>query len=150
MGVSPPPSAAKRWGLGLLLACALVAPAVAWGVHRQWGWSLTAVSGAWMTWALLGAPLLEETVFRLGLQAQLERRLVVAAQPSLRRHATAWAGVAAAAAFASVHAPQHGWACVAWLVPGLALAALWTGTRRLAWCVGAHAWFNLCLWWVSR
>lgn len=147
---SRPPSAASGWGGTLLLACVLAAPAMAWGVHRQWGLSLAAEPGAWLAWALLGAPLLEEAVFRLGLQAQLERWLASATHPALRHHAVPCAAVATAVAFASVHAPQHGWGCLAWLVPGLALGAVWANSRRWEWCVLIHAWFNLCLWLASR
>lgn len=142
---------ARAWpAWGLLLALWLMAPAVAWVVHQQWGWSLAAASAPWMAWALLGSPVVEEAIFRLGLQAQLERWLSTAPHPWLGRHAAACACALASMAFASVHAPQHGWASVAWLAPGLALGAVWVTHRRWMPCVLTHAWFNLCLWLVSQ
>ncbi len=87
---------------------------------------------------LLVAPLLEETVFRVGLQDALMRS----------RHALS--PTAAALALALVVALVHVWArqdllALGVVVPAAAIGLLYNRWRRLRWCVLAHAAMN-ALW----
>jgi membrane protease YdiL (CAAX protease family) len=83
---------------------------------------------------LLWAPLVEELIFRWGLQEALMR-----AWP--RRHG--WVALVCAVLFAVAHAATHGAAWLPlYLVPGLALAALYAVRRNLTLCVLAHAAMN--------
>ncbi|MGZ8259155.1 MAG: JDVT-CTERM system glutamic-type intramembrane protease MrtJ [Caldimonas sp.] len=85
---------------------------------------------------LVGAPLLEEVVFRGGLQEQLLGRLSPAA-----------ANASTAVAFALAHGVTRSswWLASAVLLPACALGCLYERERRLAPCVLAHAAMNL-LW----
>ena len=120
-----------RSGLsGLAAACAVaVAVAVA----------AAAAAGAlpWpLVWLLVGAPLVEEVIFRLGVQETLLRRL-----PASR---AGWATLLTAAAFAGAHLlVRPGWMAAATVLPALAIGLLYGRTRRLAPCVLWHALFNL-------
>lgn len=128
----------------LWLAAALwtAAPAVAWAANQVAGMALAPAQWTGWAWALIGAPLLEEWVFRpllqQGLHVHWSSRLGAA-------RAGWWAAAAASMVFALAHAPAHGWAALWWLVPGAALAALWQLGARLALCASTHAWFNACL-----
>ena len=101
------------------------------------GGVITAVAGdaqALRAWTLLAvAPVIEEVVFRAGLQEALLRR------PGLR----AWATPLTALAFALAHLPAHGalWA-MATAGPALLVGAVYARTRRLAPCVALHAGMN--------
>jgi CAAX amino terminal protease family. len=83
---------------------------------------------------LLGAPLLEEIVFRGGLQEQL---LLARISPAA---ANAWT----AAAFALGHGlTRSWWLAAAVVLPAWALGRLYQRERRLVPCVAAHAAMNL-------
>ena len=85
---------------------------------------------------LVGAPLLEEVVFRTGLHEQL----------LLARLSPASANALTAAAFALGHGlTRSWWLAVAVVLPGWALGRLYQRERRLAPCVAAHAALNM-LW----
>lgn len=87
---------------------------------------------------LVGAPLLEESVFRAGLQEQL----------LLARVSPATANALTAAAFALAHGLTRSWGLAAAVVlPAWALGWLYQRERRLAPCVAAHAALNLV--WVG-
>lgn len=89
------------------------------------------------SFALGVAPVLEETVFRAGLQETLLRRGA----------AGVWSVLFTAAAFAAAHALWRPgpWA---WATGGPALLLGWVylRTRRLWPCIALHALFN-ALWW---
>ena len=83
---------------------------------------------------LLAAPVLEETVFRAGLQETLLRRL----SPG-----TAAANALTALAFMAAHlALRPSGLSALTVVPALALGALYQRRRRLAPCIALHALFN--------
>ena len=90
-----------------------------------------------MVMLLVLAPLLEETVFRAGLQEALLRRW----------HRASWlANVATAAAFGLAHAlVRSDSAAFAVAVPALLIGALYQRTGRLRYCVVLHAAMN-ALW----
>jgi membrane protease YdiL (CAAX protease family) len=89
-----------------------------------------------LAWLILGAPLVEEVIFRLGLQESLLRRLPA-------RHAWA-ANLLTALAFAGAHLlVRPGWLAAATLLPALAIGWTYGRQRRLAPCVLWHALFNL-------
>ena len=82
---------------------------------------------------LLAAPLLEEIVFRAGLQEALLRRTDSALM----------ANVVTALAFAAAHGAVHADAQAALTaVPALAIGLLYQRRRRLAPCLALHALFN--------
>jgi membrane protease YdiL (CAAX protease family) len=111
--------------LGLAAALMLLA---AWAADLTLQWPLA--------WLLLGAPLVEEVSFRLGLQESLLRRL-----PAGR----AWAAnLITALAFAGAHLlVRPGWLAVATVLPALLIGHLYGRTRCLLPCVLWHALFNL-------
>ena len=83
---------------------------------------------------LVGAPVLEEVVFRAGLHEQL--LLARVAPPS--------ANAVTAAAFALGHGlTRSWWLAAAVVVPAWALGWLYQRERRLAPCIAAHAAMNL-------
>jgi membrane protease YdiL (CAAX protease family) len=83
---------------------------------------------------VLGAPLLEELVFRGGLQEQL---LLARVSPGA---ANAWTVLA----FALGHGlTRSWWLAAAVALPAWALGRLYQRERRLAPCVAAHAAMNL-------
>jgi membrane protease YdiL (CAAX protease family) len=148
--------------LAVVWAAAL---AVAWVAQHWLGIGLRpAGAGAWL-WVLLGAPVLEESVFRLLVQSSLHDGLQRWCPPLRSRFWPRSAAVRAAVrgwtaehgatvltmlAFAAAHAPAQGWRCLWWLVPGWALAEVWRRGGSLAACVATHAWFNLSLALLSR
>ncbi len=137
-----PGSGPSRATIPLAVVLWLVAPVVAWAAHLTMGMSLAPVHWSSWAWALLGAPLLEEWVFRPLLQQGLHHYW----SPRLGRTRAGWSAAAAAsAAFALAHVPAHGTAALWWMVPGAALATLWQLGGRLALCTATHAWFNACL-----
>ena len=86
---------------------------------------------------LLIAPVLEEIVFRAGLQEALERRLRPLAG------AAAVANVLSACAFAAAHlAVRPGVLAGLTLIPALLLGQLYQRQRHLAPCIALHALFN--------
>ncbi len=105
------------------------------------------LAGAWAmaptdaVWLLVVAPVLEETVFRAGLQEELLR--------SARLRAAAGAvsaNVFTAFAFASVHlALQPGLLAALTVLPALFIGAVYQRQRRLVPCIAMHALFN-ALW----
>lgn len=93
-----------------------------------------AAPGAQAVALLLAAPLLEEIVFRTGLQEAL-----------LRRASAAWlANGLSALAFAAAHVAVRGdMQAALTFLPALAIGHLYQRQRRLAPCVALHALFNL-------
>lgn len=85
---------------------------------------------------VIGAPVLEEVVFRAGLHEQL----------LLARLPPASANALTAAAFALGHGlTRSWWLAAAVVLPAWALGRLYQGERRLAPCIAVHAAMNL-LW----
>lgn len=110
------------WLAALLLALGALLPAPAWTL-------------------LVFAPVVEEIVFRLGLQEALLRHL--------QRHGSAGnfaANAMTAVAFAAAHAAfsPGSLACLTAL-PALATGRLYQQQRRVVPCIGLHALFN-ALW----
>ena len=90
--------------------------------------------------SLFWAPLLEELVFRGGLQEWLLRR----------GHGAALANGFTAVAFTAAHALTHeGLAWLALLAPAIVLGALYNRTRSLACCIAAHSAMN-GVWLLAR
>lgn len=100
---------------------------------------------------LVVAPLIEEILFRRGLQEELLRSTRFAAFASRfgqAAHARACI-VVTAAAFAAAHlAVNPGWMAAGTLLPALAIGALYGRRRRLVPCVLLHAAFNF-VWFVA-
>ena len=129
----PPGASRQLWGVGgaggtgvalLLLAGVGVAAAHA-GAGMQRVWVL-----------LVLAPLIEEAVFRAGLQEALLRRW----------NAPLWANVFTALAFGLAHAAVRGDAAgFAVAVPALLIGAVYGRWRQLRLCVALHAAMN-ALW----
>lgn len=133
-------SAARRvQGLRLdapLGAAVLLAPAAAWAWHRlapqDAATAMPDGQGLWML--LLVAPVLEEIVFRAGLQAGLVRH---GWRPGV-------AMVVASAAFAAWHlAAGQGPAALAVFLPSLVFGHAYA-RHGLACAMACHAWFNAC------
>ena len=82
---------------------------------------------------LIAAPVLEETLFRGGVQEAL-----------LRHGKAAWAAnVLTAAAFGLAHVAARGdGAAFAVVLPALAVGVVYNRWRRLRWCVALHAAMN--------
>ncbi len=104
------------------------------------GVALAGVATAPAAWValLVIAPVLEEVVFRAGLQEQLLRRLQV-------QHAAAAfaANALTALAFAAAHLAVHASALAALTaVPALLIGDVYQQHRRLAPCIALHALFN--------
>jgi membrane protease YdiL (CAAX protease family) len=94
---------------------------------------------------LVLAPLLEELIFRSGLQEALLRR-----SPRATRRGAVFANVITATLFALCHfALQRGALSALTLFPALAVGWIYQRTRRLAPCVAAHAAMN-AMWLVGR
>lgn len=89
---------------------------------------------------LVIAPVLEEVVFRAGLQEWL-----------LRRHIRPLASaVGSAMAFALMHGLTRSWLLAAWVfVPGLVLGAVYARKRRLGPVVVLHSAMNLVWLWAG-
>jgi membrane protease YdiL (CAAX protease family) len=109
-------------------------------------WSLTAVLLAaavnfshlpltTLCWLLIGAPLVEETLFRAGLQTTLMRRAVPAS--------AAWAALAFAAAHLLHQGPLQ---AALTALPAFGIGLVFARTRRLGDCIALHALCNAC--WV--
>jgi membrane protease YdiL (CAAX protease family) len=106
--------------------------------------SLTRFAPSW-AWVVLGAPLVEEVIFRAGLQTWLIDRL--AAHPRVGRLAPALQAALAisltALAFAAAHlARQPGLLSLLTVLPALLLGGLYQQQRRLRCCVLLHGIFN--------
>jgi membrane protease YdiL (CAAX protease family) len=103
------------------------------------------VPGAWVV-LLVVAPVLEETVFRAGLQETLLRRL------ARQRGGALAANVGTALAFAAAHMVLHpGVLAALTLLPALLVGAVYQRGRRLAPCIAVHATFNaLWLAWAAH
>jgi membrane protease YdiL (CAAX protease family) len=92
-----------------------------------------------LVWLLLGAPVVEEIVFRVGLHECLLRALVT----YVRRWPLWSANLAVALAFAVAHAvARPDVASAATLIPALAIGALYQRHRRVWPCIALHAAFN--------
>lgn len=107
------------------LALALVADGTGVGAHR-----------AWLLLAI--APIVEELVFRTGLQESLLRRGLTA------RASAAWTAIAFAAAHAAFRGDP---AAAVVVVPALAIGALYARGRSVAACIVLHAAMNAC--WIG-
>lgn len=87
---------------------------------------------------LVGSPMLEEIVFRLGLQEQL---LKACMRPAA-------ANVSTALAFALAHGMARSWQLAGWvLLPACALGWIYQHGRRVGPCVAAHSAMNLA--WIG-
>ncbi len=87
-------------------------------------------------WLVVGAPVVEEVIFRLGLQQELLRRL----QP----HSAWLANGLTALAFAVAHSLSHSPVmALLTLLPALFIGNFYQRSHRLAPCIALHAFFNL-------
>lgn len=94
---------------------------------------------------LLLAAVLEEVLFRGGLQEGLMRRW-----PSVRWAGVSGANVLASGLFALAHGVFRSWALAACAaLAGLLLGGVYERQRRLAPCIALHAGMNL-VWWLIR
>jgi membrane protease YdiL (CAAX protease family) len=113
--------------------------------RRRWAWLGAAAAAAIVLaalattplahalWLLLAAPLLEEIVFRAGLQEALLQRC----------DSAPLANVVTAFTFAAAHVAVHADAQTALtLLPALAIGLVYQRQRRLAPCIAWHALFN--------
>jgi membrane protease YdiL (CAAX protease family) len=92
---------------------------------------------------LLIAPVVEEIVFRAGLQEALERRL------GARAGAAPLANALTACAFAAAHVAVHpGLLAGLTVLPALLVGRVYQVQRRLAPCIALHAVFN-AIWWLG-
>ena len=90
-------------------------------------------------WLLAGAPVVEEVIFRLGLQQELLARL----------RSPAVANAATALAFALAHGLSQGTGqSLLTLLPALVIGVLYQRSRRVAPCIALHCAFN-AIWLVS-
>lgn len=103
--------------------------ALVWLVARQ-----PLVMPPWpAVWLLAGAPVVEEVIFRLGLQQELLARLK---SPTL-------ANVLTALVFALAHGLSQGtWQSLLKLLPALAIGSVFQQSRRVAPCIALHSAFN--------
>jgi membrane protease YdiL (CAAX protease family) len=97
----------------------------------------TVAPAAWIA-LLLTAPVVEEVVFRAGVQEQLLRRL-----PGRQTGAAFAANALTALAFAAAHMAAHADTRAALTaVPALLIGRVYQHRRRLAPCIALHALFN--------
>ena len=116
------PSARLLWS-GVCLG------ALVWLLARQ-----PLVMPSWsVLWLLAGAPVVEEVIFRLGLQQEFLSRV----------RSPAVANVATAVVFALAHGLSQGTGLsLLTLLPALAVGLIYQRSRRVAPCVALHAAFN--------
>jgi membrane protease YdiL (CAAX protease family) len=90
---------------------------------------------------LLLAPLVEETVFRLGLQRWLQGRINARIGP------LSLANLLSSVVFAGLHVLRHGAPLMALtMMPALVFGWAWENSGgRLRYPVLIHGWYNLCL-----
>jgi membrane protease YdiL (CAAX protease family) len=116
--------------VGACMAALCVALLTPPGAHDAWTVVLLVVL----------APVLEEVVFRAGLQESLLRRGL----------APVWTNVLCAAAFAVLHGLTRSWLLAAWVIPpALLLGALYARTRTLGAVVALHAAMNFIWLWAG-
>lgn len=102
-------------------------------------------------WMLVGAPLVEDAVFRYLLQDGLAKMLMAKHRlGNLQLVAGHVANALTSLVFVVAHPVAHTlmfqlW----WLLPSLVLGELWRRYQRYEACAATHAWFNLCLWFVD-
>lgn len=114
--------------VGLLLLCAALSTLVGLIGHPS-----SVVPAGSVVWMLAGAPVVEEVIFRLGLQQELLTRLCPASA----------ANVLTGLAFAAAHGLSQGTPqALLTLLPALAIGAIYQRSRRLAPSVALHAAFN--------
>ena len=116
------PSARLLWS-GVCLG------ALVWLLARQ-----PLVMPSWsVLWLLAGAPVVEEVIFRLGLQQEFLSRV----------RSPAVANAATAVVFALAHGLSQGtWQSLLTLLPALAIGSIYQRSRRVAPCIALHAAFN--------
>lgn len=96
--------------------------------------------------SLMLAAVLEEVIFRAGLQEALLRWRHTA---SRRRLGLSAANLLTALLFAAAHAwTRSAWLAGATLAPALLLGWLYERRRSVWPCIALHAGFNLC-WWLA-
>ena len=93
-------------------------------------------------WVLLAAPVIEEWIFRVRLQAALTDYLRLKL-PLLSAHIASIALISVV--FAACHAPLMGWQAAWVVVPSLALGACWAATQSGWRCALMHSFFNAAL-----
>lgn len=86
-------------------------------------------------WPLIGAPIVEEIIFRLGLQSELMSRL----GPRLAGLANALTALVFSLAHGLSQSSPWAWMT---LLPALAIGCVYARSRRLAPCVALHATCN--------
>jgi membrane protease YdiL (CAAX protease family) len=87
-------------------------------------------------WLVVGAPVVEEVIFRLGLQQELLQRL----QP----HSAWLANGLTALVFSVAHELSHSPVmALLTLLPALFIGHVYQRSRRLAPCIALHAFFNV-------
>ena len=130
----PPGASRCLWGAGVAGGTGVALRLLLVGVG---GAAAHAGAGMQRVWVLLVlAPLIEEAVFRAGLQEALLRRW----------NAPLWANVFTALAFGLAHAAVRGDAAgFAVAVPALLIGAVYGRWRQLRLCVALHAAMN-ALW----
>ena len=103
--------------------------ALVWLIARQ-----PLVMPSWSAvWLLAGAPVVEEVIFRLGLQQELLTRL----------RSPAEANAVTALIFAMAHGlSQDTVQSLLTLLPALAIGSVYQRARRVAPCIALHAAFN--------
>ena len=112
-----------------LLCSGVCLGALVWLIARQ----PLAVPSWSALWLLAGAPVVEEVIFRLGLQQELLARLRLPLA----------ANVATALVFALAHGlSQATWQSLLTLLPALAIGSVYQRSRRVAPCIALHAAFN--------
>ena len=131
-GSKPAAVTARQAGLtateGLLWLCAGLGAWVGLLVQRA-----SVMPSGSVIWLIAGAPVVEEVIFRLGLQQELLTRL---------RSAPA-ANALTALVFAAAHGLSRGTPqALLTLLPALAIGAVYQRSRRLAPAVALHAAFN--------
>jgi membrane protease YdiL (CAAX protease family) len=126
----------------VLLAGLCLALAGAWFAVNQLHFRLNFTHWAQAFWVLVGAPLVEEWLFRATLQPLLQKRLA-AQKPNLPKFATHVMAIAVVSLlFALCHWPLLGVQSLWVIAPSLLLGACWALTQRLWLCAVLHAAFN--------
>jgi len=143
-GVRPPWWRDAHFLLALAAGPAFWASLAVWAPPRfEPDWPLRAPLVFLMP--VLVYPVLEEIVFRAGLQAWLLRR----SWGSRARFGVSAANLVASLAFSALHFLQHApiWAAAV-LVPSLVFGYFWDRFRSLAPCIALHVFYNAGYYWL--